>query len=288
MGINNQTINYTMKNLKYIFILVSAFLVFSCDKEETKVTFLKSTPPELVVSSTANLVLNKAQENFSSLQFQWTNPVFEFSNGVNTQNVSYVLQIDQGGKDFGSAKQIGLGFTNAVSRSFTVRELNNTLSGLELADFVPQDFEFRIKATLSNNSVPVYSNVVKIKITTYLDVVFPVPANLFITGPAAPAPTSNGDGWMDDGETAVLTQKFTQINSYTFQINSLQINGGKEFLLVPVYGNWANKFGFTGEGAKNNPSGDSFKPEGNNFIGPAASRAYKITVNFKTGRYSFE
>lgn len=277
-----------MKKMKYIAFFLGALIVLACDKEETRVTFMKSTPPVLVASSTADLVLNKAQENFSSLQFQWTNPVFEFSNGVNTQNVSYVLQIDQSGKDFGSAKQIGLGFTNALSSSFTVKELNNTLSGLELADFVPQNFEFRIKATLSNNSVPVYSNVVKIKITTYLDVVFPVPANLFITGPAAPAPTSNGDGWMDDGETQVLTQKFTQVNSYTFQINSLQINGGKEFLLVPVYGNWANKFGFTGEGGKNNPSGDSFKPGGNNFIGPAASKAYKITVNFKTGRYSFE
>ncbi len=271
-----------MKNLKYIFILVSAFLVFSCDKEETKVTFLKSTPPELVVSSTANLVLNKAQENFSSLQFQWTNPVFEFSNGVNTQNVSYVLQIDQGGKVFGSAKQMGLGFTNAVSRSFTVRELNNTLSGLELADFVPQDFEFRIKATLSNNSVPVYSNVVKIKITTYLDVVFPVPANLYITGAATPR------SWMAGGDAEVLSQKFVKENPFTFVLNSVQLTAGEQFLLVPVYGNWSNKFGFTGAEAANNVNGDSFKPEGSNFKAPGTTKAYKVTVNFKTGKYSVE
>ncbi len=283
MGIKNQTINYTMKNLKYIFILVSAFLVFSCDKEETKVTFLKSTPPELVVSSTANLVLNKAQENFSSLQFQWTNPVFEFSNGVNTQNVSYILQIDQGGKDFGSAKQIGLGFTNALSRSFTVKELNNTLSGLELADFVPQDFEFRIKATLSNNSVPVYSNVVKIKITTYLDVVYPVPSNLFMIGDATPGGWTNTVGNLDPA------QKFSVVNSYTFRLNSIALTGGKYYLLLPVAGSWDSKYAFPGTKDQNNRFGDTFKlNDGQDFLAPAESGNYKVTVNFKTAKVSLE
>ncbi len=273
-----------MKNLKYIFFLVSAFLVFSCDKEETKVTFLKSTPPELVASSTADLVLNKAQENFSSLQFQWTNPTFEFSNGVNTQNVSYVLQIDEAGKNFGSAKQVALGFTNGVSKSFTVKELNTSLSGLELADFVAQNFEFRVKATLSNNSVPVYSNVVKIKITTYLDVVYPVPAKLFITGAATPASWQSGNG----SEPVPANQEFTKVNTYTFVINSLQLNASSGYLLLPVYSSWSAKYGFTGDKEKNNPTNDSFKPDGNDFLSPATAKAYKITVNFKTGKIILE
>ncbi len=271
-----------MKNLKYIFFLVSAFLVFSCDKEETKVTFLKSTPPELVASSTADLVLNKAQENFSSLQFQWTNPTFEFSNGVNTQNVSYVLQIDEAGKNFGSAKQVALGFTNGVSKSFTVKELNTSLSGLELADFVAQNFEFRVKATLSNNSVPVYSNVVKIKITTYLDVVYPVPANLFMIGNATP-----GD-WTNTVPNLDPAQKFTKINAYTFVLNSISLAGSKYYLLLPVAGSWANKYAFDGEKDKNNLLGDKFKPDaGEDFLSPATGN-YKVTVNFKTGKTSLE
>ena len=130
-----------MKNIKYLIFFVGALLLLSCEKEETRVTFVQSTPPELAASSIADLVLNKAQENFRSLQFQWTNPKFEFSKGVNTQSVSYVLQIDQAGKNFGSASQVALGFTDGVSKSFTVRELNTTLAGLELADFVAQSFE---------------------------------------------------------------------------------------------------------------------------------------------------
>ena len=265
------------------FILGFAFLtLLSCDKDENRVTFKGGDAPVLTASSTADLVLSKAQENFSSLQFQWTNPNYKFSNGVNTQDVSYILQVDTTGSNFSNPKQVSLGFTNGISRSFTVKELNTTLSGLELKDFVPHSFEFRVKATLSNSSVPLYSNVVKIKITTYLDVVYPVPAKLFITGAATPK------SWMSGGDAEVSSQKFTLINPYTFVLNSLEIIGGQEFLLVPVYGNWDNKYGFTGDGAQNNVNGDTFKPGGNNFKAPPASKSYKITVNFKTGKYSIE
>ncbi len=257
--------------------------MLSCEKEETRVTFVKSTPPELAASSTADLVLNKAQENFSSLQFQWTNPKFEFSNGVNTQSVSYVLQIDEAGKNFGSAKQVALGFTNAVSKSFTVRELNNTLAGLELADFVPQNFEFRIKGTLANNSVPVYSNVVNIKITTYLDVVFPVPANLFIIGSATPGL------WINTVVNLDPAQRFTLKNTFTYEISSMALTGGGYYVLLPVAGSWDNKYAFRGTKDQNNLLGDVFIADsGEDFLAPASDGNYKITVNFKTAKVSLE
>jgi starch-binding outer membrane protein SusE/F len=273
-----------MKYIKYMLrysFLIGLFLL-SCESDVDKVFFKGSTPPALTTSSSADLVLSKSMENYSSLQFQWTNPEFEFSNGVNTQDVYYTLQIDTTGSNFSNPKMGIISFTKDVATSFTVRELNNALAALELKDYVPHNFEFRIKATLANSSVPVLSNVVQIKITTYLDVVYPVPANLYITGAATPA------GWMGGGDPENLDQKFAKINSYTFQIASLQINASSGFLLVPVYGNWDNKYGFTGSGLGNNPNGDSFKPGGNDFVSPSTAKAYKITVNFKTGKYSFE
>lgn len=273
-----------MKNIKTLlfYLLFFVFGLFSCEKDEDRVIFLGGTASVLSSSTTSDVVLTKATEKYNSLQFQWTNPNYEFSNGVNTQDVYYTLQIDTAGSNFSNPKIIGLTFNKDVYRSFTVRELNNTLSGLELKDFAPHNFEFRVMSTLANNSVPVYSNVVKIKITTYLDVVFPVPAKLFITGAATPK------DWMGGGDAEVASQRFTKVNSYTFVLDGIQIKASSEFLLVPVYGNWDNKYGFTGDGTKNNPNGDTFKPSGNNFISPAATKAYKITVNFKTGKYSFE
>jgi hypothetical protein len=252
----------------------------SCEKDEIRVTFEGGNDPVLTVSSTNDLVLQKSQESYSSLQFSWTNPEYEFSNGVNTQDVFYTLEIDEAGNDFASPASVT--YTRDLNKQFTVRELNTLLALLELEDNVPHDFEFRIKATLASSSVPVYSNSVQVKISTYLDVVFPVPAELFITGAATPK------GWMGGGDPPDAAQKFTKTNAYTFVINSLQINANSGFLFVPVYGNWDNKYGFTGEKEMNNVNGDSFQPNGTDFKSPGTSKAYKITVNFKTGKYSFE
>ncbi|MFM8913702.1 MAG: SusE domain-containing protein, partial [Flammeovirgaceae bacterium] len=242
----------------------------------------------LSISSTADLTLTKAQENFSSLQFQWTNPGYRFTNGVNTQDITYTLQIDKDGGDFSGAKTVGLEYKSALSASFKVRELNNALAGLELPDGPLNTFQFRVRSVLPGNNAPLFSNIVKMKIATYLDVVFTVPSRLFITGAATPS-TVNG-GWMvgTAGEAVPAGQEFTKVNAFTFVINSLQIKASSGFLFVPVYGNWGNKYGFTGKKEENNPSGDTFTPGGNDFKSPSVAKAYKITVNFKTGKYTFE
>jgi starch-binding outer membrane protein SusE/F len=267
--------------LKIYGLLLAAMCLFSCEKEEDRVTLRGGNPPVLVASTSTDVVLTKAQENFSSLQFQWTNPEYEFSNGANTQDVFYTLEIDTAGANFSNPKKVALSFPRDLSKTFTVKELNNTLSVMELKDFVSHNFEFRVKATLPNGAVPLYSNVIPLKITTYLDVIYPVPAKLYITGAATPK------DWMTGGDAPEAAQEFTKINSYTFQL-TIPLKASSAFLFVPVYGNWSNKYGFTGANLANNPTGDSFKPEGGDMVTPGATKAYKITVNFKTGKYTLE
>lgn len=266
---------------KIFFILAGSFLL-SCESDVDKVIFKGGTPPVLTISSTDDLVLVKTQENYNSLQFSWTNPGYEFSNGANTQDVTYTLEIDTAGSDFTNPKSAAINFTRDLSTAFSVRALNTALSTLELKDEVPHTFEFRVKATLPGNAVPIYSNVVPVTITTYLDVVYPVPAKLFITGAATPA------NWMAGGDPEVPTQQFEKVNDYTFVINSLQLNANSPFLFVPVYGNWDNKYGFTGAKEGNNTLGDTFRPGGEDMRSPSEAKAYKITVNFKTGRFTLE
>jgi hypothetical protein len=272
-----------MKHFRYkiLNLLLAGAVLFSCEKEEDRVTLTGGADPELMVSATSDLVLTKAKENYGSLQFQWTNPDYQFSNGTNTQDVYYTLEIDTTGSSFTNPKKSTLAFTKEEFKEFKVKDLNNALSAMELKDFTPHDFEFRIKAAMSNSSAVKYSNVIKIKITTYLDVVYPVPDELYITGDATPG------NWMGDGNAPLLTQKFEKINAYTFQLANLHMAGDLGFLFVPVYGNWSNKYGFTGEGKKNNTNGDTFKPSGNDLLSPPTGN-YKITVNFKTGKYSFD
>jgi hypothetical protein len=194
------------------------------------------------------------------------------------------LEIDTTGSNFSNPNRASIGFTKDVNTSFTVKALNNALSVMELKDYVPHDFEFRVRATLNAGSVPVYSNVVKIRITTYLDVVYPVPAKLYIVGDATPS------GWQNDSAKPDATQTFTKVNSYLFEISSLALTNA-HFLFLPVAGDWSHKYAFgttDGEKDKNGGLGDKFTYDGkNDFQAPAAGN-YKITVNFKTGKYSLE
>lgn len=253
--------------------------MFSCQEDE-QVVFKGGTPPVLTASSTDELVLEKTEETYNSLQFTWTNPDYQFSNGTNTQDVTYTLEIDTAGSNFSNDDKVELAFSKELSKSFKVKDLNASLSALELDDYTPHNFEFRVKATLASGSVPLYSNVIGVTISTYLDVVFPVPDKLYITGAATPG------NWMAGGDAPLASQEFTKINDYTFELASLQLNPSSGFLFVPVYGNWDNKYGFTGAGNTNNPSGDTFQPGGNDMISPSEGGNYKITVNFKTGKYS--
>lgn len=280
-----------MKVIKSIIIgLLAAVVITSCQKEDPKVTFLGSTSAvTLTVSSTDTLTLLPAESAYQSLQFQWTNPNYQFSNGVNTQDVYYTLEIDTLA-DFSSSVMSSTPFVGNVSHTYTVKEFNTALGQLQLLDGVFHKFYFRIVASMASDGshtaggdVPVTSDPVSIVIKTYLDVVYPVPANLYITGSATPG---NWGATAPINATAdTVAQKFTLVNPYTFQL-TLPIIGGGEFLLVPVWNSWNNKYGTTGSNDTNNVSGDVFVPSGNNFLAPPTDGTYIITVNFKTGKYT--
>jgi starch-binding outer membrane protein SusE/F len=91
-----------------------------------------------------------------------------------------------------------------------------------------------------------------------------------------------------DPEANAVTagQKFTQVSPTKYVINSVQLNGGQSFLFVPAYGDWGNKFGYTGAGNANNVNGDTFKANGNDLKAPAATGNYKIEVDFQLGTYT--
>lgn len=271
-----------MKNIvKLIFgslLLTSIFS--SCEKDENKIYFEGGTAPVLTASSTSAMVLNIANKNNLALKFNWTNPDYRFTTGLSSQDVSYILQFDTTGANFTSPKKYEKAISKELTTSLTVGELNTALLAMDLVEGISHSIEIRVKSSLVNSSVPLYSNVLTIVITPYLDVVYPVPANLYITGAATPG------NWMGGGDPELTSQKFTKISSSEFELASLALNPGVGFLFVPVYGDWGNKYGFTGAGLGNNVNGDNFQPGGNDFLSPAIAGNYKITVSFKTGKYS--
>lgn len=273
-----------MKN-KFITIFLSSLLIIAlagCEKEDNKIFFQGGTNPVLKASSTTPMVLSASNASNAAIKFEWTNPEYRFNTGISSQDVVYILEVDTTGANFTNPNKQQISISKDLEKNFTVKELNAVLSKMNLQENIPHQMEFRVKSTIAGDIVPLYSNVIKITITPYLDVVVPIPASgkLFITGSATPG------NWMGGGDPELASQQFTQVNPSLYVINSIALNGGGSYLFVPVYGNWSNKYGFVGSGNGNNVNGDEFKAEGNDILAPAASGNYKIEVNFKTGRFT--
>jgi starch-binding outer membrane protein SusE/F len=272
-----------MKNIfKFLVFSALAVIIFSsCKKDENQVLFEGGTAPVLTASSTATQILVIGNSANQALAFNWTNPNYKFNTGISSQDVTYYLQLDTTGANFSSPKMAEKSISKSLNYALTVKELNTILLGMNLAENATHDVEIRLKSTMANGSGGLYSNVIKIKITPYLDVVYPVPNKLYITGAATPA------SWMGGGDPELVSQRFTKVSASKFEI-TLALSANNSFLFVPVYGDWSNKYGFTGSNNANNVNGDDFKPDGGDMKSPGTTGSYKITVDFKTGKWSIQ
>ena len=272
-----------MKNIfKNVFLFFATVLLWSaCKKDEHRVIFNgHNSPIVLSANESGPLLLDIANKENPVITFSWNNPDYSFNTGNSSQDVFYTLQVAPAGSNFSGPHLQEAAIPLELSKTLTTGELNAFLMSMELEHNMAHNVEFRLKATLINDLMPVFSNVLSLTITPYLDVKYPVPAKLFITGGATPG------GWQCAcGEPELLSQQLVQTNAYTFELE-LSLTANESYLFVPVYGSWAAKYGFTGDGNQNSLLGDDFKPGGNDIKAPTLGGLYKIIVDFKLGKFS--
>lgn len=273
-----------MKKIFNWLLLPALFLItWSCKKDENKIYFEGGTAPVLSATVTTPVLplafLTRADQ---AVKFSWTNPDYKFTTGVSSQDVTYILDVDTTGSNFTNPKKASVSVSKDLTKTFTQAEFNDLLlNQLLLMPDMAHNIEVRITSKLVNSAAPLYSNVIKYTTTPYKIPPKVTPsANLYITGGATPG------NWMGGGDPELLSQKFTKLTETTFELSSVTLSGGGEYLLVPVYGNWDNKFGAV-VGTNDFPTGGGdFSAGGNNFKAPASSGNYKIEVNFQTGKTS--
>jgi hypothetical protein len=275
-----------MKNMfKLFFSSLLLFIFSSCEKDENKIYFEGGTAPVLSSSVASTIPLSFATADKDALRLSWTNPNYQFTTGGSSQDVSYLIEIDTTGANFTNPKRRTLAIANSLSKTITQGELNDyLLNTLELKPSISHNIELRVTSSLTGNSVPLPSNVLKFVVTPYSippKVAPPASGKLFITGGATPASWQCGCG-----EAELTSQKFMQMSPTLYVLPSINLKAGESFLFLPVYGSWSEKYGFTGGGNANNVDGDEFKSGGNDLKAPAATGNYKIEVNFQTGRYT--
>jgi starch-binding outer membrane protein SusE/F len=274
-----------IKILMFFIVLLGAFA--SCKKDENRIYFEGGTPPVLTVVPLGSLVLNSANASSNVVYLGWTNPNYQFTTGLSSQDVTYTLQIDSAGKNFSSSKLSESSVAKDLEVKYTVKQFNALVSNW--AEDKSHKLEMRIKASLKG-AVPVYSNVQTVTVTPYLDVVVALPPTneLYITGSAAVSDWTNNppanQKAIGDPASMTSTGKFT-----IFSITQSFVPG-KEYKFLSNLGAWQPQYGSKdkgktgGELAVNLGSGSD--PDA--IPTPDAAGTYKVTLNFKKGTYTVE
>jgi hypothetical protein len=269
-----------VKQLFFLFLLAAVFA--SCKKDENKVYYEGGTAPVLSATVTSpDLPLSYVNRDKEALKLTWTNPNYKFNTGVSSQDVNYQLEIDTAGANFTNPKRQTIAISKQLSRTFTVSEFNGyLLNQLQLDTSVVHNIEIRVRSFLTNQSAPLNSNVLK-----YTVVPYPIPpvvnppstGKLFLVGDA-----TNG-GW--NNPVPLPTQEFTKKDALHFEI-TVPLIGGKEYLFLPLNGDWGHKYACKKKTDQSPDGGDFGFDLGDNFPGPTASGTYKIVVDFQRGKYS--
>jgi len=226
-----------------------------------------------------------------AVTFTWTNPNYQFTTGVSSQDVTYLVEIDTVGANFTNPNKKAISISKDLSLRLTQAQLNDImLNQLQLDTSFVHQLEIRVRASLFNNNGVLYSNALTLSAKPYSippKVTPPSTNKLFITGSATPANWQCGCG-----EPENTTQQFTRLSPTLYELPSIFLNGGGSYLLLPRYGTWSafppdpEKYGYNGPNNQNNTLGDDIKAFGGDLLAPAESANYKITVDFQRGKIS--
>ena len=268
-----------MKNfLKSIALLfICAAIITSCEKVDDIKTYNDGVSPILSASS-LTVAPRITDSSANVVTFDWTSPKY----ATDSSQVKYTLQIDSAGKSF-AKPYFSTTLTGARSFSLKGKEVTKLLLDQGLAFNTAYNLIVRVISTYANGNEPLTSNTVAIKMSAYVTppkITVPFTGRIFIVGDA----TQNG--WNTPVPAPV--QEFGKIDSVTY-VGVFNLNGGREFLVLPEAGNFNNKYSLS---ANNLPgvetSGDFGYNLSSNFKGPNSNGWFKITLDFQRGKYRIQ
>jgi len=269
-------------------------LFSSCQKDEAKVNFLGGTVPVLTssIASGDTIPLPVTDTTSVAVIYSWTNPNYQFSNGISSMNVTYYLQVDTMGANFTSPNMQTVAINSDLKKVFTVSEFNAILgNGLQLSFGQPHNIQVRIKSFIqpftsaSPVAGPLFSTSLNYVATPFAPppkVAPPKSGTLFIVGSAIAV-----SGWSNPIAPAaqVPIQQFTQVSPTEYKI-TVPLVGNGEYKLIGVNGSWGDQWSVAVADDPSEINGGPFVYNGQNCKAPAASGSYVIDVNFQTGVFT--
>jgi starch-binding outer membrane protein SusE/F len=264
---------------KIVFGILALTAIFmACDKVG-ELPYYNNGSSVVLSSSTATVAAAPADSLKTVLTLNWTSPNYSTTEST----YKYLIEIDSTGRNFSKEySRVVTGITStALTTSFTAKDLNAIMLGYGFNFGVAYTMDVRITSSYGNNNEQIASNVLKIKMTPYKippKIVPPTSGRLFLVGDATQG------GW--NNPVPVPTQELNKIDSVTYG-GVFDLVGGKEYLMLPVNGDWSNKFSVADKSlAGLNAGGDFGFNLNDNFPGPSVTGRYQIIVDFQKGKFT--
>lgn len=262
-------------------LITAVVLLSSCEKAENKEIFLGGRSPVLSASVSGSIPLSFATQDNPAVKFSWTNPDFEFASGISSQNVTYLLEIDEAGKNFAGPNKKSISISNNLSVQYSQREFNIVLSDLKLRLGQSAAIETRISASLGSEATKVSSNTLRFNVTPFAPppkVPIPTQGNLWVIGDAFES------GWNNPLPAPfVNTQKFTKVSETMYEL-VVNFKGGGAYKMLQDNGVWGTQYHMV----QGDATGGTFEKKDADpaFVGPSTPGSYKIVVNFQDGVFT--
>jgi len=161
-----------MKNIFKLLLLATGilFMYSSCKKIDNLPSYANGLAPVLTSSAT-DITPAPSDSNKVVVTFSWTNP--KYATDSSTQK--FILEIDSAGRNF--SKEITSTVSGQPGISFTGVQLNNILAAFGFAPGQTFSFDIRVSSSYANNNEQLKSNIITVKITSYLVPITLVPSS---------------------------------------------------------------------------------------------------------------
>ena len=250
-------------------LLAVSTVLWSCDKEETQAV-LKPGGATTLTSTATTLVLLQANAGNAAVTFTWNKADFGYQAAIN-----YTIQLCKGGTNFAStATTTEVAMGTALTKSFTVGEFNAKMQEI-ISDGVASAVDVRIKSSVGTTVDPIYSNVISMTITSYLDIVtYAWPQSMNVAG--------NFQGWDPPTGPQIVNTRNGGYSGYEGYI--VFNNAAPEFKLVKG-NNWgAGDFGNAGGGNLQNGGPNLTLPSG----GAGLTGLYRLRAHTGSMTWSYD
>lgn len=264
-----------MKNIYKIFLLPLVFFAFASCEKVADLPFYKNGTAPVLTSSATSIASLPADSSKPALTLSWTYPAY----ATDSAGMKYVIEFDSSGRNFSKATSVIV--KGSLSKTFTAKDLNTILLSYGFAFGTAYDMDVRVISSYANNNERLTSNTIKIKMTPYKvppKVPLSSSGRLFLVGDATQG------GW--NNPVPVPSQEFAKLDETTWG-GIFQLNAGKQYLILPVNGDWSNKYAVANNNVAGlNLGGDFGFNLNDNFPGPTVAGLYKIIVDFQNGKFT--